>query len=305
MNQQLKDLHDGIQIFYKTKSNGHGDARPLMTDETADLFLKSLRESDTPFDAEIGVVDSNILLCLNLIQKGYENLTLILDQYPDKTRRNRSQQSEIKEIFRKYPVLCKKLGIKFKSVNHKFKCDVIVGLTPFGPGSRHSLEYLNKLGDHCKDLRLITTSSVTRDSFMNKVRLDLGVKRTSFLEIPKPWKRYRLSAVFTEWSEASREVVSLPRSHKDWSWVNSITEADACVIKDGTSAGKVILRGDPEFGKTKYSAIYIKASSSTLKKIKGLSSDLFRRSVRSGDPQEFKHCYKWDVVRLYTQTYSK
>lgn len=305
MNQKLLDLRDGIKIYYKTRSKGHGDARPIITDEIADLFLDSLKESETPFDAEIGVVDNNPFLCFKLISKGYDNVTLIFDRHPDKIKRSRTEQSELKELIRTYPVLCKKVGIKFQSVEKKFQCDTIIGLTPFGWGSRDAINYLNKLGDHCKDLRLITSSTVTRDSFMNKIRLDMGVDRYSSFEMPKSWRKYRLSAFFTEWSEANREIVPLPRTHKDWQWVSSSDDADGMIYKDGINAGTVVLRNDPNFDEVLYSGIFFKARPTIVKRIKGLSQSLESYAQRNGNKNTFRHCYKSDVVQTYTKTYTK
>ena len=305
MNQKLLDLQDSINIYFKTRSNGHGDARPIIPDEIADLFLDSLRESSTPFDSEIGVVDTNPFLCFKLLSKGYDNVTLIYDLHPDKIKRSRKEKSDLKELIRTYPVLCKKIGIKFKSVHKKFQCDTIIGLTPFGWGSRDAINYLNKLGDHCKDLRLITSSSVTRESFMNKIRLDLGVDRYTSFETPKTWKKYRLPAFFTEWSHSNREIAPLSPNHKDWEWVSSPDEADGMIYKDGRSAGKVVLKGDENFNKVLYAGIFFKAHRTVVKNLKGLSKSLESSAQNQGNENTFRHCYKSDVVRTYTQTYTK
>ena len=139
---------------------------------------------------------------------------------------------------------------------------------------------------------------------MNRIRLDMGVTRNVPFETPKSWKRYRLPASFTEWSEANREIVPLPPNHGDWEWVTSPDEADGMIYRDGRSAGKVVLKGSKDFNKVLYAGIFFKASRTVVRNLKGLSKSL-ETSACKGNEHTFRHCYKSDVVRIYSQTYTK
>ena len=263
-------------------------------------FVQGLIDDRIPFDAPIGVVDSTPLLCVYLKEAGFTDLTLF-DNILGKRLRSQDREwiSTIKSI-------CVNSGIKsekFDKVMSK-KFTVVIGNPPYGHAASLAVKFLNNAFELSDDVRFVLPKSLRKVSVLNRVRLDIELEYDE--DLPRStWNsvsNYGIDAVYQVWKPGKREKIVQPKSHKDWEWLKHEEQGSATLMirRAGTRAGAVTLAKDFHLYGCGSHNVFVKCSKEVAQRIVSIEDQMIQRGNSTNGRG---HCWKGDIVTVYTQNF--